>query len=142
MRTRLQLTQISVLSPPSTFGSLEKSENKEIQTLKKREKRRLQASSCRMILQPGRQVVTRSAWLGLLTYDLDSVSRRGSDVPGALLPAGVLVGPVGAAQGPAGAVDLMLALSWTHTETREHTRRKEVKIVAAQEKVRGNRKGT
>lgn len=45
------------------------------------------------------------------TYDLDSVSWRGCDVPGALLTAGILVRPVRAAQGPTGAVDLMLTLS-------------------------------
>lgn len=70
------------------------------------------------------------------------MSRGGRDVPGALLTAGILVWPVGAAQGPAGAVDLVLALSWTHTETRKHTQRQEVKITAAQENVRGNGKGT
>lgn len=89
----------------------------------------------------------RSAWFHQ-TYYLDSVSRRGCDVPGALLAAGVLVWPVGAAQGPAGAVDLMLTLGWTHkhthrkTHARKHTHREEVKIMAAQEKVRGNGKGT
>lgn len=78
------------------------------------------------------------------TYYLDSVSWRGSDVPGALLTAGIFVRPVRAAQSPAGAVDLMLTLSCTHTHTntRAHTRRKEVKIVAVQEKVKGNGKGT
>lgn len=78
------------------------------------------------------------------TYDLDSVARRGCDVPGALLTAGILVRPVGAAQGPTGVVDLMLTLSWTHTqrETHRHTHEEEVKIVAAQEKVRGNGKRT
>lgn len=64
----------------------------------------------------------------LHTYYLDSVSWRGSDVPGALLTAGILIRPVRAAQGPTGAVDLMLALSWIHTgrNTRANTHRKEV----------------
>lgn len=76
------------------------------------------------------------------------MSWRGCDVPGALLTAGILVWPVGAAQGPTGAVDLMFTLSWTHThayphtQTRKHTHREEVKIIAAQEKVRGNGKRT
>lgn len=74
------------------------------------------------------------------------MSRRGCDVPGALLAAGVLVWPVGAAQGPAGAVDLMLTLGWTHKHTEKNTHvsthREEVKIMAAQEKVRGNGKGS
>lgn len=76
------------------------------------------------------------------TYNLDSVSRCGCDVPGALFPAGVLVWPVWAAQGPTGTVDLMLTLGWTHTHTQEHTQRGSLKIMAAQEKVRGNGKGT
>lgn len=54
------------------------------------------------------------------THDFDSVSRRGRDVPGALLTAGVLVRPVGAAQGAAGTVDLVLALSCTGTRTHAH----------------------
>lgn len=78
------------------------------------------------------------------TYNFDSVSRCGCDVPGALFPAGVLVWPVWAAQGPTGTVDLMLTLGWrhTHTQTQEHTQRGSLKIMAAQEKVRGNGKGT
>lgn len=56
------------------------------------------------------------------TYYLDSVSRCGCDVPGTLLTAGILVWPVRAAQGPTGAVDLMLTLSWTHTHAYPHTR--------------------
>lgn len=76
------------------------------------------------------------------TYNLDSVPWCGCDVPGALLTAGILVWPVRAAQGPSGAVDLMLTLSWTHRETRKHTHGEEVKIVSAQEKVRGNGKET
>lgn len=76
------------------------------------------------------------------TYNLDSVSRHGCDVPGALLAAGILVWPVGAAQGPTGAVYLVLTLSWIHTETHKHTHRRKLKIVAAQEKVKGNGKGT
>lgn len=86
---------------------------------------------------------SQSAWFQI-THDLDSVSGCGGDVPGALLTAGVLVRPVWAAQGPAGAVDLMLTLSWTRTSknTRKHTHKEEVKIMAAQEKVKGNGKGT
>ena len=40
------------------------------------------------------------------------MSRRGGDVPGALLAAGVFVGPVGTAEGATGAVDLVLALRY------------------------------
>lgn len=79
------------------------------------------------------------------TYDLNAVTRRGSDVPGALFTAGILVGPVRAAQGPTGAVDLMLTLSWTHARTQKHTSthmKRKLKIVAAQEKVKGNGKRT
>lgn len=56
------------------------------------------------------------------TYNFDSVSRCGCDVPGALFPAGVLVWPVWAAQGPTGTVDLMLTLGWRHTHTHKHAR--------------------
>ena len=55
------------------------------------------------------------------TYNFDSVPWCGSDVPGALLTAGILVWPVRAVQGPAGAVDLVLTLSWTHGHTETHT---------------------
>lgn len=60
------------------------------------------------------------------TYNFDSVSRCGCDVPGALFPAGVLVWPVWAAQGPTGTVDLVLTLGWRHTHkhARAHTERK------------------
>lgn len=45
------------------------------------------------------------------TDDFDAVAGGGGDVPGAFLPAGVLVRPVGAAEGSAGTVDLVLTLS-------------------------------
>lgn len=50
------------------------------------------------------------------THDFNAVAGGGGDVPGALLPAGVLVRPVGAAEGSAGAVDLVLTLSWRERE--------------------------
>lgn len=58
------------------------------------------------------------------TYDLDSMSWRGCDVPGALLAAGILVWPVRTAQGSTGTVDLMFTLSWTHTQANTHRERK------------------
>lgn len=60
----------------------------------------------------------------LNTHDFNAVTRGGGDVPGALLPAGVLVRPVGAAEGSAGAVDLVLTLSWRE---REEKRTKNIK---------------
>lgn len=85
----------------------------------------------------GTEEATETHTDGIHTHDLDSVSRRGRDVPGALFTAGVLVRPVGAAQGPAGTVDLVLALSCTGTckHAHGHTQRK-LKMVAAQEKGR------
>lgn len=50
------------------------------------------------------------------THDFDPVSGGGSDVPGALFPAGVLVRPVGAAESSAGTVDLVFTFSWSERE--------------------------
>lgn len=99
----------------------------------KNEEEQLEDFTCKVCTSEG----SRFTWS--LTYNFNPVSRHGSDVPGALLPAGILVRPVGAAQGPAGAVDLMHTFSWN---TKAHTQRKEVKTVAVQEKVRGNGKET
>lgn len=74
-------------------------------------------------------IFKKIVWIGrdnlMHTYNLDSVSRRGCDVPGALLTAGILVWPVRAAQRATGAVDLVFTLSWMHTHRNKqaHTKR-------------------
>lgn len=52
------------------------------------------------------------AFTGRSTHNFDSVAWSGSDVPGTLLPAWVLIRPVGATYSAGGAVDLVLTLRY------------------------------
>lgn len=70
-----------------------------------------------------------------MTHEFHPVARGGRDVPGTLPPTGVLVGPVGARQGPLCTADLVRTASWRGVG--RHMQREAVHLWAAPEALWG-----